>query len=32
VTLNILNVVQLVGKGIGDINNDDLPVSLAYSF
>lgn len=32
VTLNILNVVQLVGKGIGDINDNDLPVSLAYSF
>ena len=31
VTLNILNVVQLVGKGIGDINDNDLPVSLAYS-
>lgn len=28
-TLNILNVVELGGEGVVDINDDDLPVGLA---
>ncbi len=30
-TLDILNIVQLVGKGIVDVNDNNLPVSLSYS-
>lgn len=29
VTLDVLNVVQFPGKGILDVNDDDLPVGLA---
>lgn len=28
--LNVLNVVQLGGKGILDVDDDDLPVGLAF--
>lgn len=30
VTLNILDIIQLVSEGVRDINDNDLPVSLAY--
>ena len=29
-TLDILNIVQLVGKGIVDVNDNNFPVGLSY--
>jgi len=29
-SFNVLNVVQLGGQRVGDINDDDFPVSLAF--
>ena len=31
VALDVLDVVQLGGQGVVDVDDDDLPVSLAYS-